>query len=1230
MCCKGTESIVSEKILGGENMELSRCLNLLILSAGMVLIGCVEEPAPNLPVCGDGVLEEPNEQCDDGNEEDGDDCTARCQLATCGDGIVNLNAEACDDTNRIDTDNCTNECQLAVCGDGIVHEGVEECDDGNEDNSDDCTTECTRSRCGDGYVQGSESCDDGNGLNNDNCLSDCTEARCGDGMINVGVELCDDGNMVDDDSCRNDCIPGSCGDGVLQGGEQCDDGNDDDTDACLTNCFSAACGDGIVQADAEACDDGNGLNTDACLNDCSASACGDGYVQLGVEPCDDGNQNDADSCRNTCEQATCGDGVVWAGIEECDDGNTIDGDGCSLCALPRCGDGILDPDEQCDDRNSNNADACLNDCTFNTCGDGYPLLGIEACDDGNLNDNDGCTQACECTFGFERPAANATECLSVCRDVDCSGLGTCQVDEANRPYCACEFGYQSTASSPTTCVDVCEGVVCSQRGECVVSDDNQGVCACQPGFSSPEDDPTRCDYLCANVDCGGFGNCSISSENTAICECQQGYQPADGNPTQCVSVCKDVTCSGHGTCTFGESNVAACICNTGYRAEGLDCILDPPTLAIRLLEMGSGDVVTADGITSNRRLRIELTTVNPARRDELTFDDNQLSIVSDLGVARAGERIPDGDASDGFIEYVAVQPGRLKLTASATWNFNGQSLNLERELLVDLITVASGADPFVTKEYRLNALDAVRIDRGQPINEMNIEYIPIRFADAGPIQINMVPLYQDLMDNFDGDVRLGELSWRSSRVSIVDFENDLNELTASADGSANASVILDVESDRLYFIGVSYYPACADGTLNLDRFVGLDEPLCQSGANAYMDRNRLNYRYQVAITGPGKVQRLNVGEVQVGSLDDTDLLFPYFPNNYLDGYLAELVEDTAYELSLATTRSGPDVFPVAGLHRTQPGTQRFAIAYYGFRRAEDSENLSFPFISAIVNPGESARYQLSIYNNNRINDPGLGLGYTLSLKRAEFNLEVGRPLNVLLDGAARLRSAWDDPQDRRPVAILALPKNLSGWYQLSLQPAGFPVIAAKIGRNDAARDERITSYPNVTAAQIRQTNPADNVPSFAFNFTEGIQYSIGLTVPQNVVGGPVLLRLESCADVEDGCDVCAGVTCDNHGTCEVNEDGDPACNCENGYGNNNEGLERCLPVGLNCGDYLRCLQSCEDNSCQTECDSEVSREGRELYNQILVCINVNGCGDDGTCQQQRCGTQINACLDHQL
>ena len=54
---------------------------------------------------------------------------------------------------------------------------------------------------------------------------------------------------------------------------------------------------------------------------CQEPRCGDSVVN-GDEECDDGNDVDSDACRTNCQIAACGDGVVQVGIEDCDDGNS--------------------------------------------------------------------------------------------------------------------------------------------------------------------------------------------------------------------------------------------------------------------------------------------------------------------------------------------------------------------------------------------------------------------------------------------------------------------------------------------------------------------------------------------------------------------------------------------------------------------------------------------------------------------------------------------------------------------------------------------------------------------------------------------------------------------------------------------------------------------------------------------------------------------------------------------
>jgi cysteine-rich repeat protein len=103
-----------------------------------------------------------------------------------------------------------------------------------------------------------------------------------------------------------------------------------------------------------------------------SAVCGDGVQSSTCEVCDDraGNSDTLpDACRTDCRPARCGDGVADAG-EPCDDGNDFYCDGCTpTCQLEVgtvCGDGILAPagcSEHCDDANAVAGDGCASTCT---------------------------------------------------------------------------------------------------------------------------------------------------------------------------------------------------------------------------------------------------------------------------------------------------------------------------------------------------------------------------------------------------------------------------------------------------------------------------------------------------------------------------------------------------------------------------------------------------------------------------------------------------------------------------------------------------------------------------------------------------------------------------------------------------------------------------------------------------------------------------------------------------
>jgi cysteine-rich repeat protein len=151
------------------------------------------------------------------------------------------------------------------------------------------------------------------------------------------------------------------------------------------NTNNPTCGDGHVD-EGEECDDGNTTSGDGCSSTCkketSSATCGNGVVEAG-ESCDDGNKSAGDGCDASCQPekgftctgapshctTTCGDGIQ-AGTEQCDDGNTMSGDGCSSTCTKEpppmgvCGDGHVDPGEDCDHGTANGmpGDSCSSTC----------------------------------------------------------------------------------------------------------------------------------------------------------------------------------------------------------------------------------------------------------------------------------------------------------------------------------------------------------------------------------------------------------------------------------------------------------------------------------------------------------------------------------------------------------------------------------------------------------------------------------------------------------------------------------------------------------------------------------------------------------------------------------------------------------------------------------------------------------------------------------------------------
>jgi cysteine-rich repeat protein len=154
-----------------------------------------DESVPE-PFCGDQQTNAPGETCDPPGASlpNGHSCRDDCTF--CGDGNADA-SEECDDGNNLDGDGCSASCVKEFCGDGRVNARGEDCDDGNNLDGDGCSSTCVREFCGDGIVQAElgERCEP---PSTPGCDRDCHR-----------TEICD--NLVDDnDDGRTDCEDPLC------------------------------------------------------------------------------------------------------------------------------------------------------------------------------------------------------------------------------------------------------------------------------------------------------------------------------------------------------------------------------------------------------------------------------------------------------------------------------------------------------------------------------------------------------------------------------------------------------------------------------------------------------------------------------------------------------------------------------------------------------------------------------------------------------------------------------------------------------------------------------------------------------------------------------------------------------------------------------------------------------------------------------------------------------------
>ncbi len=396
--------------------------------------------------------------------------------------------------------------------------------------------------------------------------------------------FCDPANLVCACDAAADCLIN----------QVCD--TSEDPNACEP---ADGCGNGVVEG-AEACDDGGTIPGDGCSASCSVD-----NLPIGADCTIGGNGAcasgvcDTTETPATCEPANrCGNGVLEAG-ELCDDGNGTGGDGCSaICfvdGLPTgsdctnggsaaCASGVCDT--------TATPDTCEG---AGTCGNGVVEAG-EACDDGNGTSGDGCSATCfvdglpigsNCTNGGSAACAvgvcDATETPATCEPANSCGNGVLEAGE----LCDDGNGTSGDGCSATCFVDNLPNGV-----DCLVN----GAAACASGLCDTTETPATCEPAnsCGNgvVESGEAcddGGTVPNDGCSATCFVEQQADGSDctvGGNAACASGLCDTTetpnsCEATDTC--GNSVVEGNeVCDDGNTTAGDGCDGEC------LLELGAG------------------------------------------------------------------------------------------------------------------------------------------------------------------------------------------------------------------------------------------------------------------------------------------------------------------------------------------------------------------------------------------------------------------------------------------------------------------------------------------------------------------------------------------------------------------------------------------------------------------------------------------------------------------
>lgn len=394
-------------------------------------------------------------------------------------------------------------------------------------------------------------------------------------------------------------------------------------------------------------------------------------LQLAFPACNTALPGTLTSCANresacqVCRLLNDVDGLV----RDCD--FMDDGSDNGSCGA-ECSDGIIHPDEGCDDMNGMSGDGCSDFCQVEggwtctgepsvcteNCGNGTLEAG-EGCDDGGTAPGDGCSATCDVESGYTCTGEPST-CIPNC------GNGSIEAGEGEAcddgdqldgngcsSTCQVEDGYVCTGE-PSVCTFVC-GNGTFEAGETCDDNDATGgdgcsaVCQIEPGWLC-SGQPSLCSPICGDGLIRGPETCddhnSASPGCSFACQVETGYA-CQGQPSICSAVCGDGFIKGAETCDDGDqisgNGCSGDLCQQefGYACGGMPsvCVAECGDGNLDgIEECDDGGIANGDGCAGNCTVEPGYGCFGTPSLCALTCGDGSLHM---------GEQCDDGNSING-------------------------------------------------------------------------------------------------------------------------------------------------------------------------------------------------------------------------------------------------------------------------------------------------------------------------------------------------------------------------------------------------------------------------------------------------------------------------------------------------------------------------------------------------------------------------------------------------------